>query len=91
LTALIVVKLKFISRFKPTKAIIESPTILRVFSPKKVSKAHKVVIGYGDEDFVELLEKALGLGDVAVGQTHVDYHKGHTEVGEKQLKVPVFL
>ena len=49
-----------------------------------------MVIGYGDKDFVELLEKALGLGDVAVGQTHVNYHEGHGEVGEKQLKVPVF-
>jgi hypothetical protein len=49
-----------------------------------------VVIGYGDEDFVELLKKALGLGEVAVGQTHLDYYECHTEVGEKQLKVPLF-
>jgi len=49
-----------------------------------------VVGGYCDEDFVELLEKTLGLGDVAVGKPHVDDHEGHGEVGKPQLKIPVF-
>jgi hypothetical protein len=41
------------------------------------------VVGvYGDEDFVKLLEKALGLRDVAVGKPHVDDHESHGEVGK---------
>jgi hypothetical protein len=36
-----------------------------------------VVGGNGYENFVELLEKSLGFGDIAVGKPHVDDHEGH--------------